>query len=398
MHKERWQIEIRAASAGDATLLEASVVSSTERRRTTLPLIGKLIDDFTCRLEGQALSNRAQRIDDSKLIDFFDTTLRTTARRLPLVGVSESADGETALDPDALQRLLAGTAHVAVWDSDLSYRIVRELGRHCACYNGAVRIYRPRPNRADDRERHPFLLSSRAKQAGFAQELLELVVGEALELDPPTQISQIIGRIRESDRLAKALQQPRQEIERLQQENAELKERNNRLSSQLDQAVHYMAGEMSDFPASDAGDPKSVAEAVQLAENECEHLDMFRTVAEEARHSRYSQPDKVLGALRALNALAGRLVYGATSEAQIVNWLRETGIQVSTESEDTMRRFGDQRLFRNEFGQPVSMPMHVKLGGGRGQGNHCRIHFAWNALSSKIGVGHVGRHLQTSQS
>lgn len=396
--REHWTIDVQVAQDSALTLLDASIHSETQKRRTALPLSERLIERFSCRLDLRAVQNEATRVSESNLRQFLDETFRTTSRRLPLIAVSENFEGDTPLDPDALQRKLAGTAHVAVWDSATSFRIVKELGRHSACYNGAVRIYRPRPSPADDRERHPFFLWSRASKQGFDQELLERVVEQALNVDPSSRVAGIVARVQQEERTTTEIARPLEEIDRLRAIADAKEEEIARLKEQLDQAARFMAGEIHIEPSIVEVEPETVAEAVQLAELECEMLEFFQSAREEAAESRYPQAVAVLGALRRLNTLAGRLSDGATSEEGIVPWLRGANVDVSTESMDTMHRYGDQRMFRDEFGRLVEMQLHIKLGGGLGQDNRCRIHFRWNAAASQIQVGHVGRHLQTGQS
>lgn len=396
--REHWTIDVQVAQDGVMTFLDASVHSKAQRRRTSLPLIERLIERFSCRLDLRTVRNEATRVNESSLRQFMEETFMTTSRLLPLVGISENFEGKTPLDPDALQRKLAGTAHVAVWHSATSLEIVKELGRHSACYNGAVRIYRPRPSPADDRERHPFFLWSRACKPGFGQELLERVVEQALNVDPSSRVAGIVARVQQEERNATAIARPSEEIDRLRATVDARDDEIARLKEQLDQAARFMAGEIHLEANVGEVEPETVAEAVQLAESECEMLEFFQSARDEAAESRYPQAVAVLGALRGLNTLAGRLSEGTTSEEGIVPWLRGANLDISSESVDTMHRYGDQRMFRDEFGRLVEMQLHIKLGGGLGQDSRCRIHFRWNATASQIQVGHVGRHLQTSQS
>ncbi len=73
---------------------------------------------------------------------------------------------------------------------------------------------------------------------------------------------------------------------------------------------------------------------------------------------------------------------------------RESGDQIAA----LRQQLEHERRFRDETGQLIEMPLHVKLGGGAGQDNHLRIHFAWSSDYAQILVGHIGRHLRTARS
>lgn len=77
-------------------------------------------------------------------------------RTVPIVVISSSSDGlalprlDENLDDD-----LAGLANVFTIDADAAWALTDDFGRLRSCYNGAVRVYWPRFQRADDPYRHP---------------------------------------------------------------------------------------------------------------------------------------------------------------------------------------------------------------------------------------------------
>ena len=160
-------------------------------------------------------------------------------------------------------------------------------------------------------------------------------------------------------------------------------------------AVKVVA-EGPDQPPTD--NPATVAEAVTLAVAYCRHLDIFPSAHASAAQSRYPNPEGVWRKLELLNWSAERMASGALTEATLIGALKARDLDVSTESADTMRRYPETRQFPDEDGQLVEMQMHAKLGGGSGGDNRCRIHFHWEPSTGKMQVGHVGRHLPTSQS
>ncbi len=390
---DSWRIEVVLAVEAETLVAEARVESQIGDGGVRLRLIPKLIEDFACIRDGQPLNNEAMRVDESNLEDFLTTTFQSQERSLPIVGVSLNDEGQTAIDPDEVQQKLGGLARIAVWNSDLSRSLVQRFGRQFACYGGAVRVYLPRPSPTDPRQRHPFFVWSSARGRGFLRKLVDITVDRSLANDPPTTGREIVERI-----LSEQAAQNADQMSATAEENERLRRENARLEEQVEAAAEYMANEMSQQTDSLSREPESIVEAVQLAEQECVHLEIFQTAIDSAKQSHYRHPRKVLEELRTLDRLGSRLSEGLTTESHIIRWLTEHNCDVSTESVSTMRLYGDRRQFRNDDGHLVEMQMHLKLGGGRGQDKSCRIHFIWSPLSFKIQVGHVGRHLQTQQS
>ncbi len=439
----RWWIELKLAAEGGPLFAEAAVrhepasaaVQPNGRAKgfVKLRLVRRLIDAYACSSGGLRLSNRAALIEAGQVERFLQQVLLNPARRLPVAAASRHRSGQTALDADALQRDLAGAAVVAVWDGEASRRISGELGRQFACYDGAVRVYRPGLSAGDSPGRHRFTLWSAARNRNFAEPLRTAAARIAAESAPPSRCDPIAERIRgaEHARLAAQvgeltqalefraaagaqqqldvdaaraaiasqqlqLQDQQAQLARIEAENERLKDRNALLEQALDRAAEYQAGQGGDAQEVDA--PETVAEAVALAEARCRHLELFDNAAQAAGGSHYQQPGAVFEQLQLLDQLAAELAGGSVSETQIVGWLRTRGADVSGESQDTMHRYGDERQFRSPGGHLVEMQLHIKLGGGRGRDANCRIHFAWSAELGKLQVGHVGRHLQTSRS
>ncbi len=116
------------------------------------------------------LSSEPTTVEPAQAADFVGRVLARADRTLPLIAVSLDDSNQTAIDPRALQRDLAGLALVAVWSSAASRCIASLLGNQYACYGGAVRVDRPILSRADSPSRHRYVLRSRALQTQFAQE------------------------------------------------------------------------------------------------------------------------------------------------------------------------------------------------------------------------------------
>lgn len=431
---DRWLIEIAAACDGrsgeqDAqTTIEAVVRLDAADPRSAraagfrkLSFVRQVIDQFECRSGGIVLSSEPTTVGPEHAADFVGQVLARADRTLPLIAVSLDDSNQTAFDPRSLQRDLAGLALVAVWGSAASRRIAGLLGNQYACYGGAVRVYRPILSRADSPSRHRYVLRSRALQAQFAQEIRHFAASVNRELPSDGRCDEIADRIRLQERarlasqveeLSRALQTKigvgaerseslNETILALQSQLRRVEQERDRWRGQaerLDQALDVVAAHQASLEAPPPpDDPDSTVDAVQLAEAYCAHLDLFANAHESAAASRYQPASAVWESLRRLDNLGQALADGM-DEAQIVGWLRTRNVDVSTESSDTMRRFGAERRFRNADGDLVEMQLHIKLGGGGSADAWCRIHFRWNSAAAKIEVGHVGRHLETSRS
>ncbi len=431
---DRWLIEIAAASDGRSgpdgalTTIEAAVRLDAADPRSAraagfrrLSFVRRLIDQFACRRDGILLSSQAVTVGPDDAADFVGQVLTRANRTLPVIAVSRDDADQTAIDPQALQRDLAGVAVVAEWKSATSRRIASLLGNHNACYGGAVRVYRPGLTRSDSPARHRYVLRSRALQEQFGHEIREFAARVNRELPPEVRCDEIADRIRLGERarlaaqveeLSQALQlrsgvaaersdSLHETIQALQWQQRQLEQERDRWRDQaqrLDRALEMVAArQASGEAASPPDDPESVADAVQLAEAYCAQLILFANAHESAAESRYQPAGAVWEHLQRLNDLGQALADGM-GEAQMVGWLRTRNVDVSSESSDTMRRYGDERRFRNADGDLVEMESHIKLGGGSGADAWCRIHFCWNPVIAKIEVGHVGRHLQTGRS
>ncbi|MCY3920125.1 MAG: hypothetical protein OXG38_10010 [Chloroflexi bacterium] len=424
-----WRIELQLAASGGPTIAEARVhrerisyAGDPDDRPIRLALVHELLGRFTCSRDGIPLRSSSSIVREEHSDAFCRQVLLDPRRSFPVVVVSQTDDGKTALDAGRLQRDLAGLSVVALLEVPASRRIATALGRGFACYGGAVRVYRPGLQVGDDSRRHHYTLFSRARSAAFGMALRAHVAELSAETGILRRCDEIADRVRLGERqllagqvseLTRALEEQRSvtqhqgveatEVLRSQQEKIdELGAEIERLRQQVarqDAALDSAAKALAEAPEQEpSDDPTTVAEAAMLARVHCPHLDIFPSAETSAEESRYQNPNAVWRSLERLNQIAEGMANGGITEEVLIGALRARGLDVSTESIDTMQRRPGTRQFPDEKGQLFEMPMHVKLGGGSGQDNRCRIHFLWDPAIRRIRVGHVGRHLPTSQS
>ena len=428
-HGDFWRIELQLASSGGPTIAEARVhrehvsyAGDPDDRPVRLSLVRELIGRFTCSRDGIPLRPSPTIVREERADEFCRRVLLNPQRSFPVAVVSQTDGGESALDASELQRDLAGVAVVAVLAGSASRAVAAVLGRGFACYGGAVRAYRPGLQVGDDSRRHRYTLFSRARSVAFGAALRAHFAELSAERGIDRRCDEIADRVRlgerqllasQVDELTRALESQRSvpeqqradtsealrsqqsKIAELEAENAQLRERMARRDRTIEMVAESLAAVPEQLPIDD---PDTVVEAVMLAGVRCPHLDLFPSAEASAVESRYSNSERVWESLQKLDWAAEQLAAGAISEATLVGALRTRGFDVSTESIDTMQRRPETRQFPDEDGKPFPMPLHVKLGGGHGQDNFCRIHFRWEPSTRQIQVGHVGRHLRTSQS
>ena len=410
-----WTAELQLATVGEQVDLSGSVRTvqsgAGEGFDSRIAIVAELIDRYDCRRGGLRLRTSSRLLAATRIDAFVEDCLLDPRRELPLVVVSAGRDQQPSLDPDKLQRRLAGVATVWSLDRQGSDLLSRSLGHSLSCYNGAVRVYRPGFRRADPHRRHPFWLGPALRSTHAPTNIAVQAGPMGVSSAGVTAFQDVQERIRvrERERLAAtaresgdqiaALRQQLEHERRWREEALKERERYQSLYEQTQRDLDQQHSAQAEVESDEAVVVESVLEAVQIADkrrSEC--LSFLNDAFDSAEQSDFRQPERVLNALSALNTLSQELNNGSVALDQIVQALNDRNIECSTESTDTMHRYGDLRRFRDETGQLIEMPLHVKLGGGAGQDNHLRIHFAWSSDYAQILVGHVGRHLRTARS
>ena len=141
--------------------------------------------------------------------------------------------------------------------------------------------------------------------------------------------------------------------------------------------------------------PASTKEAVEFARQDFEHLRILPSAEKAAEKSPFLDPPQVYDALSDLNEVAEVV---ATTGGEIRGLLAERGWgkRVSMHISNTTRtKFGKAYRFELD-GKNVLFEPHITLGAG--DANTCAsIHFLIDKSTSKIAIGHVGRHLPNTK-
>src|SRR6185436_16332302 len=95
--------------------------------------------------------------------------------------------------------------------------------------------------------------------------------------------------------------------------------------------------------------------------------------------------NQVFECLKKVNDFAGTWKSGAFALKEFTS---KTGLDISGESEMTMKKYSTLRKFRLSTGEKVQFELHIKLG-------DTRIYILPDELSHKIIVGYFGKHIRT---
>jgi len=413
--ESKWTTELQLSTSGDEVDLHAVVHSDDDGsdHGVRLSLIAILVEEFDCRRPGAKLQAIAGQIGQGEIDLFIDGILQQHERP-PLAAVS-LADGLPLLDPNQLQQHLAGLTNVYLLDDAASARLSERVGARRSCYAGAVRLYAPNFTDRDLSTEHPFWLANQIRKqrrtiwraiAAQAAHLADRSASPAefylrqdkIRQDQLEQLQQAAPSAAQGHEV-RSLQKLVERERQWRSDAISERDRFQNLYEQAQRELDALRSEVERETSEQSREADSIRDAVQIAEDRSsKQLSFLNSAFTSAEASRFPQINNVLKELDRLNMLAQLLYRGELLPEQIVQWLNDEGSDCSTESEDTMHRYGEERVFRDETGQLVSMPMHIKLGGGSGQNNRLRIHFAWMPEYQEILVGHVGRHLKTSRS
>lgn len=177
-----WSTEVSVAEQGSSTLFLSRLTNITLGEDVSYSpsvpgIVYRILSMFSVEADGYALSEEPDDVDIGSLSAFVDL-LRNPGRELPVVAISQSADGSVRLDAETIIRRIAGAAHVAVLTTEACWELSRKLGRHLSVYNGAARMYLPsRDLESDDPFRHPIHFSSReGDTTGYANWLARTIL------------------------------------------------------------------------------------------------------------------------------------------------------------------------------------------------------------------------------
>ena len=426
----RWRTEVRIATLGehvdayiDVRLLAVGLALLPDGKDVGRPgLMLDVISRFQCAFGGHPLTARALPVSGANAEVFTRDVILYPLRRLPVVVVTRSPNG-FAVTPDTLQSWLVGLATVAIYDDDASWMLTEQLGQAMACFGGAIRIYWPGCSPADNHWRHRRWLPEHVRELGarlprilfndfasrfprFAdQYLFEEVTRQVRRAEQEETLRRLQGSGADEE-FIQLLSDTVDEAERQrvlwEQRALDLEQANVQLRQELDQVRQNfrfigLAAGGSDNEEDDGAEVNSVRGAVELAAK-LGSIRFLTSAIETAAESTYHEPGAVYGAFEVLDELARELRKSQALGRTFEDWLGERGIEYSShESRTAMGKWGSERRFWD--GELLrTMEAHIKFGVD-GNPRYClRIYLDWDTAENEWVVGHIGRHLTTTQS
>ena len=406
---------------------------SFELRRPRI--VRTVVGEYECFQNGRRLETAPVAVTVPSMAAFVKDAITSNDRRLPIVLFSREPSQNTTLgDPADLADTVVGLAEVyTLADRWAAFALTDQLGKQFSCYNGAVRVYYPGFSLGDDPFGHPLLMPSKLLDMKFIGRSLSNYLFQRLAAISTVRFTAgpvhdramaALARERqeEVDRVRKEAEEKgdieglfkiaEEENSKLREENASLKLRNEELENDLQTAKTNLATMWADAQASrgevetqsaipNEPTPKSVREAVDMAtEKFGDTLLFLKSAYSSADESPYSQPDRVLQALLAMDEVCkvwreskkNRKSMGSFEDAFIA---RECEYKAK-ESMTSKGKWGEEYEVTYK-GSKASIEQHLAL--GKGSPTSClRIHFLLDEGEGKFVIAHVGRHKTNTKS
>ncbi len=434
-------IDLRAADAPDAD-------PSLDPIAQPPSLVQTLLERFDCNVGPDRIALAPTRIHAHDADSFVQNELFNPNRQLPLLVLADFRDGSPVLDADQAQRELAGLAKVIAYDHNTAWNIMRDLQHELWCYDGAIRLFAPGCSADALEQQHPYWLLRHLHGVIRANRLWQMLRDECLLRTPHQRQYRLISRVENAinaeetktlqDRMTKLEEanpdakdfvellefievlydsdyvgnydiSPKRELlikiirgvknrlDRLELENsllrAEISELRAKASPSADKPAPPSNGEIPAKPRF-----PTIQACAEHADATLPHLRFLRNAHDTAQSNYTRQYDehanRIYTTFEVLNECGRQRTQPGGLGKNVELWLKENSEEYSDESEPTKRAYHQERTFFDpDKDDYIFMPHHIKL-----IGNDIRIHLIWDAEKNKWLIGHIGRHLRTSES
>ncbi len=389
-------------------------------------LITDVLNQYSVRIGEWALRKTPRQLQKEGIPAFVENVLCSPKRTIPVVLISPDAwTGRPSVDPDEIQRDLAGFAEIAVLtDKFAAFALTDEVGKGLACYDGAVRVYWPGFELDAERAVHPLLFASTLKRMreqgerwslkfrshlsaasihAFAQSEVASKVRRVLAERDNQRAREALERLRKADEedqdLYEELEQALTRAEKAEEQIKKLEAQVEQLSFAANWSSQSEGTEGDQQPtASDGRSFASVGEAVDAARADFKgKLVFLNTAIESAQNSPFSRPQQVYDMLAAMAKVTERWQAGEGSLGE--SWERaveEHGYEFKVKISETSRnQWGDQYTFRYR-GHQILFEQHITLGAKSAE-KCISAHFHRDTEKLLLVVGWCGRHLRNTK-
>jgi len=429
----RWGTELTVGQWENATDfvcrlgvgISASAIRPATYSQGRPRVVTEILRRHPCRLFDWPVPTALTRLANDRVAAFCDDVLLNRSRSIPVIMVAPRIhDGLAPVDPVRLELSTRGLAQVVfLEDKFAALMLTRELGRHHACFDGAVKIYWPlRKGTGDLYSDPPYLPTRGARDELFGEAVATEIFARLSDLaSHTTSDGEVVRRVRraildnarQQDVLLrkqledKALDQVRLQeellnalvrVEQLEDERDQLTDENAALRASFAEFSRFTsATETSGTPqdtASALRHPQTVREAVDRAAAQFPRtLRFLESAIRSADDSPFKRPSEVFEALEALDAVAGEWQAGNGRLGK--TWgdaLVDYGFELKeTISDQTLGRYRSDYTFTDGIRQLVC-DKHITL--GKKTPDTClSIHWYRDDGSRTLIIGHCGRHL-----
>jgi hypothetical protein len=352
-------------------------------------------------------------------VDWFVTFLEAERRCLPLVLITPYANGDrNEADANSIASRLAGVAVVYEADTPQTTWLLSQRLARLGCYDGGIRVYWPRFTLSDDLRSHPLMLGDRVAILGpkRASEIIErsIFAVAAFRFTPHPRIAEIITQSETAARMARVQEAVSSGGSSWEEVANGFAQMNDRLSARLEELISENANLrdnqtalFTSFESTDEiddeqqvllqVDPRSVRDAVDIAERHFQYLLFLDNSKDSADKSPFLRPHEVYNALWKMNTVAS--VWAKNNGGgDLITMLRTAGVGKRVSgfiSQTSKGKWGKEYTFIYNR-KPQMFESHVTLGSG--DANTCAsIHFFHDQDRGKLVIGHVGRHLTNTR-
>lgn len=401
-------------------------------------VVRHVLESLSAEADGHALSDVAVRIDDAD-IPSLEALLYEPARRLPVVAISESEDGQTCIEPNATARQVGGAAHIVRLTPAASWELTRSVGKRMSVFNGAVRLYLPGlAVENEDPYQHPlWLLGDHdggelvKRIAARVLPLAFLQVAQTSDFPRFSMLRDVAARHAIAHRPSRSdLEEVRRELANLKLQHCELeeerdswqslaleeqekrrasdadlerlKEDNKKLQSK-NEALDHALRSRGDVAQSAAPGPRQLASYEDIDDWAEEvlgaHVRIHPGAIKDCRKNGHnSMLWRVEAALLIIRdyVVPARIHGGLDRQNESRNKLAEIGMEDTpcfVDRDEAKRTIGYTVQYE---GEKRVLNDHIKFGNGYDNANQIRIYYFWDTARQRFVIGKMPSHLRNN--
>ena len=395
-------------------------------------VVRDIIENLAVEADDESVSNEFQLVGENDVPSFIELIYRPH-RRLPVLLVSVDVDDGAQIDISRTARQLSGTAHLRKISPEAANVLSTAVGKRMSAFNGAIRLYNPGLTQdAENPFEHPLWLvpnsgwnpraageiarrilplgfhdsdgDTRFWRVGLIRQTLSRAAANAAKEGSQSRLeAEVVALQEERDSLSDAaktaeslmyeandqLAHSRAEIERLEEENHNLRNRISYSSQSKDLAdISLTPG---DVKSVFDGDPTLETSLNIISSVFPNRVTILETAINSARDSfGFIHRKKAFELLWTLATLYWQALSSGESDVTARN---NFGNSYAARESEKLSSEGVRRRTFSYRGSSVEMMKHLKIGVKDSKFETLRVHFEWFSDEQKIIIGYCGGHL-----